>query len=504
MSDPELNDLLKLLEKKYQKKPDSEAGAAAPARGLGPPPRQVAPAPPPAAPAPPPPVAAAPPPPAAAPAPPAPAPPPAPTVAADPAPPPPPAPVPETPRASFPTAPAAPAAVPEVPRGSFPIAPATVPEAPRATFPTAPTPPPSAERPAEPAAAASPFAPQLPADAAAAFGAPLPPPEMVGPQRPAPAPSLTSLTSMSLPRKGATGPGGRPRPPMSGSPFGGGSGVPTRFANPPTSPFGGGAGAALPPATGGTPSAFGAATPSAFGGGGTPTAAGPTSSPFAAPPEAGAVPSPFAAVPAAPVPTASPIAGATPSSLRPARPDEPATAHYGLVVKAIPKPLNTALRQVEPMQIVRAPRPQAGRDTSIWMFRAAYFNGLLQSLEKDHTPWGIMAGRKFGRLMQIDTYDKMVKAFEALKIGLVEVTTNNENLIIAEVSDCMICTGLMGIDEPVCSFVGGLIGSVVNTVTDRDAIVKETQCQAMNHPVCRFEMEFSRSVSMADLTVVKD
>mgnify|MGYP000205926188 CR=1 FL=1 len=35
---------------------------------------------------------------------------------------------------------------------------------------------------------------------------------------------------------------------------------------------------------------------------------------------------------------------------------------------------------------------------SVWMFRAAYFQGLLQSVEKDFTPWGIMAGKFQGAI----------------------------------------------------------------------------------------------------------
>jgi predicted hydrocarbon binding protein len=185
--------------------------------------------------------------------------------------------------------------------------------------------------------------------------------------------------------------------------------------------------------------------------------------------------------------------------LRAARPDEPATAHFGLVVKAIPMPLNTALRGIEPMQIVRAARPQAGRDTSLWMLRVAYFQGLLQTLEKDQVPWGLLAGRKFGRLMDIDSFERMQRAFQAMGIGIAEMRGTEDDIIV-EVWDCMLCCGLMGIDEPCCSFIGGIIGAVASRVKDRDSTVRETRCMGQNHEVCRFEIEFSRSVSLADLT----
>ena len=182
-----------------------------------------------------------------------------------------------------------------------------------------------------------------------------------------------------------------------------------------------------------------------------------------------------------------------PTGLRQARPDEPAQAHYGLTVKPIPKPLNTVLRVVDPSQIIRPMRPTVGREVSLWMFRMAYYHGLLQSVEKDHTPWGIMAGRKFGRFMELSSYEHLDKAMRALKLGVVEVSASDTQVIV-DVDDCAICAGMIGLEEPPCSFIGGLVGSVVEKVTGKSSVIRQTRCQGMGHPMCRFEIEFGRNV----------
>jgi predicted hydrocarbon binding protein len=177
--------------------------------------------------------------------------------------------------------------------------------------------------------------------------------------------------------------------------------------------------------------------------------------------------------------------------------NEPAQAHYGLVVKPIPKPLNTALRQVDSMNIIRAIRPRMGRETSQWMFRGAYFLGLLQAHGKDFHPWSLLAGRKFGQFVQLPDYESVDKAFRSMKIGRV-IWREEANSVTFDVEECMICYGMMGLDEPCCGFVGGLLGSVVGRVTGRDVVVKETRCGATNHDVCRFEVSFSRGIVGGD------
>ena len=66
--------------------------------------------------------------------------------------------------------------------------------------------------------------------------------------------------------------------------------------------------------------------------------------------------------PEQPVAPAAPIAAASSRAAVPPAPrsDEPAEAHYGRVVKPVALSLNGALRQIDPVNIVRAARPRAG------------------------------------------------------------------------------------------------------------------------------------------------
>ena len=135
--------------------------------------------------------------------------------------------------------------------------------------------------------------------------------------------------------------------------------------------------------------------------------------------------------------------------------DEPAQAHYGLVVKPIPKPLNTALRGIEPLQVVRAIRPTIGRDVSVWMFRSGYFMALVQSLGKEYLPWSMLAGRKLGKLFEkVTTPEQMKQLFEAMRIGKLELDLTPGDAS-AEVTESVLCANMMGVEEPCCSFVAG-------------------------------------------------
>lgn len=410
MPEPELNDLLKLLEKKYTKKPEGPTPTpitsppADPALGQAP----VTPA---AGQAPP-----------------------RPSAASDPS---------VRSAAASPPKPAA-AAVPPPPR---PVAPS--PKTPAASEGTPTTPAPPA------------VSPSL----AAMF------PQQQG-NRSAPPAGGGMISGIAVPRH-ANLPmaGGRRPPPPASSGFGPPSGVPSRFGGPAT-PSGFGAGATPVSAFGaGATSAFGSGRPSAFGGG-----AGAASPPVASG-DAGA---------------GNPAAAAAMQTS-----NEPAEAHYGLVVKAIRKPLNTALRQVEGLNIVRALRPRLGREVSQWMFRAACFQGLMQAHGRDYSPWSLLAGRKFGQLVQIPDYASIDKAFRSMKIGCVTYT-ESANSVTFDVAECMICHNVIGIDEPCCGFVGGLLGSVVQRVADRDVIVKETRCMVRHADACRFEVTYTRGVTTAD------
>lgn len=126
------------------------------------------------------------------------------------------------------------------------------------------------------------------------------------------------------------------------------------------------------------------------------------------------------------------------------------------------------------------------------MFRLACFQGLMQSHGKDYGAWSMLAGRKLGQHMQIPNYASIDKAFRAMKLGRVKYTEEG-NTVVFEVEECLVCDGIMGIDEPCCGFVGGLLGSVVQRVTDRDVVIRETQCIGRHHSACRFEISFTRS-----------
>ena len=296
------------------------------------------------------------------------------------------------------------------------------------------------------------------------------------------------ITGVSVPRSRQGGPqgrgGGRPAPPPpSYGGYGAASGgTPSRFGPAP-------AGSGTPSSFGGgTPSAFGGGTPSAFGGGA--PAPGGTASAFGgAAAAAGGTASAFGPKPEPPPPPPPAPPGPV-KGLRPATADEPNQAHFGLVVKPIPKPLNTALRGIEPLQIVRAMRPTIGRDVSVWMLRTGYFMGLVQSLDKEYLPWSMLAGRKLGKLFEkVSTPAQMKQLFESMKIGQLELDLT-PGKAKAELGDCMICANMMGIDEPCCSFVSGLIGAMLNRITGKECVVRETTCSAMRSMTCRFSIDF--------------
>lgn len=421
MPEPELNDLLKLLEKKYTKKPEggpSTPPPAAPAPGQAPPATGQTPAPGQAS----------------------------------------------VPPATGEPPSAVPAARQMPPR---PLV-AGVPPAKPAAAAVPPPPRPAAPAPKSPVAGADPSAtsssPSVSPSLAAMF------PQQPG-DRPAPPAGGGMISGIAVPRRGNMPVQGGRRPPPMSSGFAMPTGVPSRFGGPAATP---GVAAGAPPAGtfgAGTTSTFGAGRPSAFGGGG-------DASGTAAVAGAGAE-----SVPA--------VAAAVQKS------NEPAEAHYGLVVKALRKPLNTALRQIEGLNIVRAIRPRLGREVSQWMFRAACFQGLMQAHGRDFNPWSLLAGRKFGQLVQIPDYESIDKAFRSLKIGRVTYT-ESASLVTFDVAECMVCCGIIGIDEHCCGFVGGLLGSVVQRVTDRDVIVKETKCMVRHADACRFEVSYSRGVATAD------
>ncbi|HIP17636.1 MAG TPA: hypothetical protein EYG76_05015 [Methanothermococcus okinawensis] len=131
-------------------------------------------------------------------------------------------------------------------------------------------------------------------------------------------------------------------------------------------------------------------------------------------------------------------------------------------------------------------RPTLGRNIDVVVYRALILS-IINHLGFNSLSKLYHAGEDFGKNLGVKSIDDMIYCFKSLGIGILELVSKNP--IKIQVYECIFCSGLPNIGEPVCYFEQGMISGCLNSILNKEVKVIETKCYATGYDYCEFDVK---------------
>ncbi|CAB3289418.1 4-vinyl reductase 4VR [Methanocaldococcus lauensis] len=132
-------------------------------------------------------------------------------------------------------------------------------------------------------------------------------------------------------------------------------------------------------------------------------------------------------------------------------------------------------------------RNSLGREINITVFRIMRFMDLERYLGRGAHGVIYECGRELGESLNPSTIDDVVNFCEKHKIGKVEII--NKSPLQIRVYECISCSGLPEVGEPLCWFEGGFIAGCLEKILNKKVRAKETHCAGLGDDFCQFEIK---------------
>ena len=135
-------------------------------------------------------------------------------------------------------------------------------------------------------------------------------------------------------------------------------------------------------------------------------------------------------------------------------------------------------------------RPTLGDSAGIGLYRLLRLVALEDIIGRGAAGTAYIAGKKLGNSLGLTNLDDFLALCTSLKIGVIKVPTLTTSQARVDVYECVTCSGMAPVGRTLCSFEGGLIAGVVETVTKKRARAREVTCiGGLGHDACGFDIE---------------
>jgi predicted hydrocarbon binding protein len=135
-------------------------------------------------------------------------------------------------------------------------------------------------------------------------------------------------------------------------------------------------------------------------------------------------------------------------------------------------------------------RPTLGDQAGIGLYRLLRLVALEDIIGRGASGTAYIAGKKLGNGLGLKRLDDFLELCTSLKIGVIKVPTLTASQAHVDVYECVTCSGMTPVGRTLCSFEGGLIAGVVETVTGKRAKAREVTCiGGLGHDSCGFDIE---------------
>jgi predicted hydrocarbon binding protein len=135
-------------------------------------------------------------------------------------------------------------------------------------------------------------------------------------------------------------------------------------------------------------------------------------------------------------------------------------------------------------------RPTLGDQAGIGLYRLLRLVALEDIIGRGAAGTAYIAGKKLGASLGLTTLDDFLGLCTSLKIGVIKVPRLTANNAHVDVYECVTCAGMKTVGRTLCSFEGGMIAGVVETVTKKRARAREVTCiGGLGHESCGFDID---------------
>lgn len=135
-------------------------------------------------------------------------------------------------------------------------------------------------------------------------------------------------------------------------------------------------------------------------------------------------------------------------------------------------------------------RPTLGDQAGIGLYRLLRLVALEDIIGRGAAGTAYIAGKKLGAGLHLSSLEDFLALCTALKIGIVKVPTLTASRAHVDVYECVTCAGMAPVGRTLCSFEGGLIAGVVESVLGKRTRAREVTCiGGLGHDACGFDLE---------------
>lgn len=135
-------------------------------------------------------------------------------------------------------------------------------------------------------------------------------------------------------------------------------------------------------------------------------------------------------------------------------------------------------------QILAATPPDETAPASL--LRLLQFSILPEILGASAGPALYLASKRFSRDLGIASIQGLKDWFATMQLGELEVELDEERVLV-KLGHCLSCRRLPPTGTPLCDLERGIIDGVLESITGREVLTKETLCCGLGDTVCQFE-----------------
>jgi uncharacterized protein len=158
---------------------------------------------------------------------------------------------------------------------------------------------------------------------------------------------------------------------------------------------------------------------------------------------------------------------------------------------------------VDLKDIIHPERPFLGKDANenqdslyVTTFRVGNFKKPI-SLAKSGYGTDVVAGIELGTNLVknglIQSVDGIAQFFAKYKMGILDIYAEkgieNGKKLDLRVYECIECSGLPNVGEPICYFETGMIIGILRELTQKEVSAEEIRCWTSGYSFCQFDVE---------------
>jgi predicted hydrocarbon binding protein len=136
-------------------------------------------------------------------------------------------------------------------------------------------------------------------------------------------------------------------------------------------------------------------------------------------------------------------------------------------------------------------RPQMGGNIPVALFRLVRLVVMEDLLGRAAGGPAYFAGKQLGLNLGLKDMDAFLELCKTLNVGIIEVSEPGNEVLHVDVHECVTCSGLTPVGRPLCSFEGGLIAGVLESIKGGRVRAREVTCiGGLGDKTCGFDVTF--------------